>query len=343
MSSDITFKQNKNLNVLLNLNNIKIESFLDYYLDNTFTVFKSINDIFYLIYFYKFKNIIFYNIIQKKATNQIKKAHKKFIINIKHYLDKINKRDLLISISSADHNIKIWNIYNLECLLNLKDIYKNGGLYSACLLNDNNKYYIISCNNQFPLNAEQIKIYDLNGNKIKEINDSNYNAFSIDSYYDNKLSKIYIITANIDCVISYDYNNNLIYHKYIDNSGKEYYHLSIVIYNKGEIIKLIESCQDGKLRLWNFHSGELLNKIKVSDYHLYGICLWNNEYLYVGCEDSLIKIIDINKGKILNYLIGHNNAVICLKKLIHPKYGEYLISQGYLNDGIKIWTKNINN
>ena len=110
-----------------------------------------------------------------------------------------------------------------------------------------------------------------------------------------------------------------------------------------ETIKLIESSRKGIIRIWKFYNGELLKKINVINKGLYGICLWNNEYLYVGCEDSLIKILDINKGEILNYLIGHNNAVICLKKLIHPKYGEYLISQGYLNDGIKLWTKNINN
>ena len=344
MNHDITFKKNNNKNDFQLLNNIKIECFLDFYSDNTFCVFKSINDILYLIYSYKFKTLILYNLIKNQKINQIKKAHKNNIINIRHYSDNINKRDLILSISANDHNIKIWNVYNLECLFNIKDIYIYGGFSLASLLAENNKNYISVCNNNYPLKPEKIKIIDLYGNIIKEINDSDENAFFIDNYYDKKLSINYIITGNINYIISYDYNNNLIYNKYCDiyNDNKENYHYSFVINNKEEIIQLIESCSDGNIRIWDFHSAKLLNKIKTSDYCLFGICLWNNEYLYVGCEDSLIKIVDINKGEIINYLIGHNNSVICIKKIIHPNYGEYLISQGYLNDGIKFWKKKFN-
>ena len=100
---------------------------------------------------------------------------------------------------------------------------------------------------------------------------------------------------------------------------------------------MIESSCDGNIRIWNFHSGYLLNKINIINGWLYGICLWNNEYLFVGCEDKTIKLIDINNKKIIKILEGHKDHVLTVKLINHPKYGECLISQGAGNDQIKLW------
>ena len=126
-----------------------------------------------------------------------------------------------------------------------------------------------------------------------------------------------------------------LYHKYNDN-GKGY-HFSIKINNSEPFIKLIESCEDGNIRIWNFHSGKLLNKIKIIDDNLNGICLWNNNYLFIGCDDETIKLIDLKNEIIITELIGHNKPVLTIKTIIHPKIGECLISQGYEDDQIKIW------
>ena len=54
-----------------------------------------------------------------------------------------------------------------------------------------------------------MKIFDYNGNKIKEINNSNEITKFIDIfYYDNKLSKIYILIVNKGYNKSYNYNKN---------------------------------------------------------------------------------------------------------------------------------------
>ena len=97
-------------------------------------------------------------------------------------------------------------------------------------------------------------------NKIKEINDSNFTTFFIDSFYDNKYSKNYIITSNNGYIKSYDFNKNELYRKYCDNDNRG--HFCIIINNDKKIIKLIESVCDGNIRIWNFHSGVLLKKIK---------------------------------------------------------------------------------
>lgn len=316
------------------MKDLSIDSYSDNYSDNTFTVFKSINDIFYLIYTNQYKSILSYNLIDNKKISEIKNAHSEVITNFKHYLDNINKIDIVMSISMLDNNIKLWNINDIECLLSIKYIYTTGNI-SACFIKENNQDYIVTSNSNYPSNPEPIKVFDFYGSQKKEIKYSNDNTFFIESYYDQKLSNNYIITGNRGYVKSYDYDKNKKYKKYYDNDNKS--HKSIIIYNSNDIVKMVESSYDGYIRLWNFHTGELLNKINISDNALYGICLWNDEYLFVGCEDKEIKLIDLNKGIITKNLIGHNSEVLTLKKIFIPQIGNILISQGWHEDKIKLW------
>ena len=75
-----------------------------------------------------------------------------------------------------------------------------GILLSACFLEDNNKIYIITSNRNEDGNTEYIKIFDLSGQKIKEMNNSNEEIYIIDIFYDNILSKNYIINGNYGCI-----------------------------------------------------------------------------------------------------------------------------------------------
>jgi WD40 repeat protein len=67
---------------------------------------------------------------------------------------------------------------------------------------------------------------------------------------------------------------------------------------KEELIKLIENCKDGNIRIWNFHTGLLMKKIKVNNI-LKDACLWNNTYLFVGCGNSIITLLSLKKGIII--------------------------------------------
>ena len=239
--------------------------------DNSFTSFNTINNESFLIYSTENKSIICYDIEKQKIIKEILNSHNSYITNLKHYYDKLNKRDLLLSISHEDNNIKIWNVSkNFENLINLEKVNDKGKLYSASLLYENNNQYIVSSNLNYG-ESENIKIFDFNANKIKEIDNSNNDTFFIETYYDNILGKNYIITGNVGFLKSYDYNNNEVFHIYSDDNKS--YHTSIIIKKEEKIIKLIESCNDGNIRIWHFHTAELLNKIKISDEYIYGICL----------------------------------------------------------------------
>ena len=294
--------------------------------NNIICVFNSIDDILYLIYSALY-SIKCYNLIDNHIINEIKYLDSYFF-NIRHFLDKINKRDLIITQSAS--SIYLWNFNNLECLLILKEkIYYYENI--SCFLNDNNKIYIAKSNNKV---NKKIIIFDLNGNKINEINNHSDEIYSIENYYDYKINKNYIITGNKGFVNAIDYNENKIYHKYSDDNNNNREHYNIIInYNK-DIVKLIDFCIDGYIRIWNFHTNELLKKIIVcKNFRLFSICLWNKNTLFAGCSDCTIKQVDIEKEKIIINPQGYNHDPLTIKKIFHHKYGEYLI---FCNDQRKI-------
>ena len=192
------------------MNNLVEYAYSKINMDNIFCIFKSINDILYLIYTNYQKSIISYNLIDNRKINEIKNAHKKFIINSRHYLDKKNNLDLIMSISSDDNNIKLWKTTNWECLLNLTNINNIGRIEDACFLYNENNNFILTSNCNYEGVSEPIKIFDFQGNKLNEIKDSKIITKYIDIYYDIQLNKNYIITGNRGFSVSYDYESNKI-------------------------------------------------------------------------------------------------------------------------------------
>ena len=329
-SSSNNFEYYEKFKKITLLKEITIDSYADYgWLDNSFIVFKSIYGILHLIYSTEKKSIVSFNLIDNVKIIEIKNAHEEHITNFKYYFDKNKERDLILSISTKGNNIKLWNNHNFECLFNFDVKYT---VLTACFLIDNNNIYIIVGSNYNNSNS----VIDINGKKISEFTITESSESFMDTYYDNKLSKTYIIVGRDEMSLSYDYNNKVIYHKYYYSSSND--RSSIIISDKENIVKLIESGWDGSVRIWNFHSGDLLKKIGVSNGFLFGICLWDNEILVVGCGDKKIRLIELNNGTIIKELIGHNqDYIMTIKKIILPEYGECFLSQGWKNDQIKLW------
>ena len=318
-NNDTIFKSNpENIQFLKDI----IDDLYPYGLVDEFITFKSINNIFYVIYSDKNKSIISYDLVNYKKIVEIKRAHNERITNFRYNFDSINKRDLIISISGDDNNIKLWNIFNWECLFNYKEINESGFLKSATFIIDNNQLNIITTNYFYGSDiSEFIKVFDLKGNKIKELNNSNDNTNFVDVYYD--INKIYIITGNRGYCKSFDYIENKIYHKYEDKDNEGHY--KVIIKDEDRITKLIESCTDNNIRIWNFHSEELLNKINCYNSFL-GLYLWNNDYLFVCCYNKKLELLDLKNEKIIKSLDGHKDFVIDVKKIDIPILGECLLS-----------------
>ena len=239
-----------------------------------------------------------------------------------------------MSISAKVCNIKIWDNKNWNCILSIKDIYSKGIINSACFILYEKRILIVTGNNYW-CNPNPIKIINIQGKVIKTMKNSCENSYYIDSYFDKLNFNLYIISCSFDYIISYDYIKNEKYHKYFDCNSK--YHCSYKMMEKEGITKLIESAADGYIRIWNFHSGLLIKKIFASNLPLYGICIWNCDYLFVGSGDNNIKLLDIKNGEIIKNIIGSNNWVCTINNIYLENYGNCIVSQGIKDDQIKIW------
>jgi hypothetical protein len=106
------FHYNKNPKDMKHISDLANDSYVNLGSNNTFTVFKSINEILYLIYSNKNKSIICYDLNQQKKIAEIKKSHNEFITNFRYYYDHIKNRDIIMSISCEDNNLRLWDIKN---------------------------------------------------------------------------------------------------------------------------------------------------------------------------------------------------------------------------------------
>ena len=79
-------------------------------------------------------------------------------------------------------------------------------------MGNNNFIYIITSN--YSGTSGPFKAFTLNGNLIKEINDSNDETIYIENYYDNKLSTNFIVSCNRGFIKSYDFKKNHLFKKY---------------------------------------------------------------------------------------------------------------------------------
>ena len=272
----------------------------------------------------------------------IKNAHNENITNFRHFFDSNNKRDLLLSISATNNNVKMWDINNLQYLLTINNINRHGFVKSACILTYNNDIFVVTSNYSHSGVPEPLRIYNLEGYKIKEINYKNNQTFFIDTYHDKNLDIVYIVTGNNGFIRSYDYTNDCKYHRYSDEDDDSE-HYNIIIREISNVVQIIVA-EKKSIFIWNFHTKEILNKINVTDVvydNLYGICLWNKNTLFVGCGKEL-KVIDLENENIVNTLIGHDHNIITIKSVIHPLYGESIITQELYNGQIKLWTNKIN-
>ena len=296
--------------------------------NNGICLFKSIDNILVLSYCMSlFKSqIVSYDIVDKRIIHIIK-SFDGASFHIKHYLDENNKADLLLQILSGDeeykilNNIYIWNFNNLECIFHLEKIYSEGLIYSASLLKENNQFYLITSNTRGKELLYPMKVFDLKGNKVKEIKNIKSNINYMDIYYDINLKKNFVIVID-GTLSSYDYTNNKLYKKYTDKKG-HLYGDTVIINGEKKTVKIIICDFNGNIGIYNFHTGDLLFKDRAGSF---GLCYWNDNYIFASQNYDRFVLIDISSPKIKKYFSGHKNEVNKIMKLIHPKYGECLIT-----------------
>lgn len=275
-------------------------------------------------------SIEIFDLEQKKIVKTIKNAHIDIIYSCRHYPDKKNKVDYIIT-SSYDKNVKIWDIKDCSCKLTLNNVYLSHFIYSVSILFEENKninYIITSCPNDF------MNIYDFSGKLLQKFGQMDENTYFIDTYYDNNQKKYYILNGNSTNVKSYNFKDGEIYQIY--KGIPQSWHMSAIIYEKNGEQILIESDGNGYIRLWEFHTAKLIKSIYNNFVNLRGICLWNEQYLFAGASDHQIKLFDLIYGKYIFFYKAHIGTVCSLDKIRSKVFGECLLSQG-IDGKIIIW------
>jgi len=306
--------------------------------DNNFIVFESINKQIILVFSSIRNTINLFDVDKYEIIKEIPEAHKSQITNFRYARDTNYNRDLLLSIADKIKNIRIWDIKTLNCILNIDQVYSNGFLFSACFLIDeiNKKNYVISIN----YNSEPLKIFSLEGNNLySQIKDFEHKIYAVDTFFNKLERKYYIILGCETCIMSLNFEEQTLYKTYSDYKS-DCLHMYFSINCKDNKVYLIDSDLKGYIRIWDFNTGKMLKKYLLGEkLKLRGICLWDENYVFVGASDKFIKLVDLKNGEVVDNLRCYDN-VTTIKKIYSYKFGECLLLQGRSNNGqIKLWKK----
>ena len=272
---------------------------LNAFIDRTFTVFQSLKNEYLLIFSYSedYHNysLICYDIIENKYKI-IKDAHTERIFTCSHFLDKYNKRDLLIT-GAFDKTIKVRNISNnFEVIFKKIPDYifkKNTYLLSEDLLSFKNKLYLITSAYEIYSTGYNILYYSLSNDDTGLFKNSKDNTNFLSTYYDKAP---YIIAANCGNIKIFNFLNKKCIKIFSDNDNTINY-LSIVIKSYKNEIGLIATSADGYLRIWDYNRPTIFLK-KINTYTntwLIGLELINDQFLLAACADGCIKEFDLYK------------------------------------------------
>jgi WD40 repeat protein len=294
----------------------------------------------YLVFATKKKSLISYNLNDFSINTEIMMPHEDYITNIRHYI-KDNNIIYILSISRNINEIKMWNFQDWECIFNLRKTDIIGNTFASIYINKGNKDYILTSNSN---DSEYIQLYDLKGNRILSLNNSQGNVLFLDYFYDNQNFKYYIIAGCHNSCKSFDLEENKLYHKYYDEEEiNTDWHASLKINLSDNKVKLIDSCwKDDFIRIWDFHKGILLSKFKIGGINIKCICHWDKNLYFIGNKDYSIKLVDIKNEKVIKTFNAHKDWVVTIRKIKIDNFGECLISQGLAkNEVIKIWKMKI--
>ena len=279
---------------------------------------------------------------QNKQNNFIfkKNPNFKFMEKIIEYNDSLGYNDLFeifISIKDGISYIVSPNKFMHFCL----SIYslENNNLIKMLTGHNNHvtmvKYFCDNSNKEFLISADIdgiVIIWKINNinNDIKKyvikLKMKNY-IFSCIMFH-NKYN--YIIN-NID--------KNEIYWNLIDDENKDACYMNGFIIGNNNFDEYLYTCSmNGIINIWDLHQKILINSIFINNNFLSQIIQWNEKYIIIiNGNKNNISVMDLESGIIISQIFTkHEKGIMNIKKIIHPIYGESLLSCGLEGD-IFIW------
>ena len=273
-----------------------------------------------------------YDLAQEKIIKTVLNAHTNTIFSCRHYFDRKKKNNLIIT-SSYDRYVKVWDVQaNWKNIVSIPQAHNGYYIYSVSILCEEkeNKNYVIST-----APNELSKVWSFKGEQLRTFGVSNESTYFIDVYFDIKTSQYYIINANSQDVKAYFFQTGELFRSY--KATPQTWHMSAVVTDINKIPHLIESDGNGNIHLWEFHTGQLVKGILGGGIiNLRGICVWNEEFVLSSGSDYQVKIYNIKSGEFVKGLASHSSTACSCVKVLHPLYGEALISHG-LDGKLKLW------
>ena len=262
---------------------------------------------------------------------------------IRYFINFDTKKEYLIS-ADRKYKVIIWDINN-DYLIIFNRIIKYDNYINDVLLLfiDNNEYSVTSSMStsgytkiinfyyEKKENNEEYNDNIDNNNSIVDIKDSfGLKVYNL-SYWHNKINNFhYIIQCGESKILISEYQNK---EKYaIIESGDDYkFNLSSIVYTKKDKDILIISSSFGQIIIYDLLNKIEIKRIKLEKAYLNNIVKWN---------DNCFLTIDSNKKSITIFNTDDYKIISCIKisqifsheryqrKVIHPLYGESLISVG---------------
>ena len=296
------------------------------------------NNELYLISADKNHSISITRLKDKKLVKSIPSGLDKDIKMLRHFYSQKNNTDYLIS-SFSKCILQIYDLsnnYNLIHTLNIK--YSQNSIIYSCVLyfTETKGDFIITSSNSNE-NSDYTKIYNFsNWDFVENIEQTN----RYDIYYMllwNKENSDYLIQCSLGCILIYNLDNKNL--KLLSKYQNSTIHNSACVVKNDGVDYLYVGNVNGLIDVWNLNNYQLEKSIKYFNSYFYHLINWSNRYVIVAekAKCSIIIIDTIYKKVVSVYKDIHESFVICLKKIIHPIYGEGLLSSD-LNNKILFWT-----
>ena len=262
---------------------------------------------------------------------------------IRYFINTETKKEYLIS-ADRKYKVIIWDINDDYSIIFNRIIKYDNYINDVLLLFiDNNEYAVTSTMSTSGYtkiinfhyekkenNAEYNDIID-NNNSIVNIKDSfGVKVYNL-SYWHNKINNYhYIIQCGESKILISEYQNK---EKYaIIESGEDYkFNLSSIIYTKKDKDILLISSSFGQIIIYDLLNKIEIKRIKLGKAYLNNIVKWNDNYfLTIDASNKSILIFNTDDYKIIScikisQIFSHERYE---RKVMHPLYGESLISVG---------------
>lgn len=260
---------------------------------------------------------------------------------IRHFYNPKDKFDYLVT-SGGKQIVNIYEIsknYNLKYSINTG--YGNNSSIFSCLLYfdsfnkcQNNDYLFTSSNNNFP--SDKTKIFSFSdGNYLNCLDGSNREVFYLLLWENHLNNEDYLISTCMGMITFHSIRTKKIICAKNSSSTAELHSACVV--KKNQIDYLYVASINNCIDIFNLFEKKLIKTIKTSYY--YHLINWYSSYLIAADKWKCgFAIIDTNIENIVTFIKDNeSDNLICVKKIIHPEYGEALLTSGFKGE-IKLWT-----